>query len=421
MLKPLAQSVVVRFDGRSRCSSSTHEAEGVWAAVRTDATRTTDYRLLVAWADGTEHLHDDPYRFAAHPRRGRPAPGRRGPPRAALERARRARCTQYHGPMGDVRGTSFAVWAPHAQAVRVVGDFNDWDGRVHPMRLARRHRRLGAVRPGRRRRQHATSSSSSAPTAAWRTKADPMARYTEVPARHRDRSSTQSGHEWADDDWMTRARRARPARRADERLRGAPRLLAARACRYRDLADQLIDYVAELGFTHVEFLPVAEHPYGGSWGYQVTGYYAPTAASAPRRLQVPHRPAAPGRHRRDHGLGARRTSRKDELALARFDGEPLYEHPDPRRGEQPDWGTHIFDFGRLEVRNFLVANALYWLRGVPRRRAAGRRRRLDALPRLLAQGRRVDAQRARRPREPRGDRLPPGGQRDRLQARTPAS
>ena len=130
---------------------------------------------------------------------------------------------------------------------------------------------------------------------------------------------------------------------------------------YPSLADELVDYVTDLGFTHVEFLPVTEHPFGGSWGYQVTSYFAPDVAlRRPRRLPLPRRPAAPGRHRRDRRLGAR------ALPEGRVGAGPLRRHaavraPGPARGEHPDWGTYVFNFGRREVRNFLVANALYWL------------------------------------------------------------
>ena len=150
------------------------------------------------------------------------------------------------------------------------------------------------------------------------------------------------------------------------------------------LAAQLGDHVASLGFTHVELLPVAEHPFGGSWGYQVSGYYAPTARFGdPSGL-----PRASSMRMHQRGIGVivdwvPAHFPRDEWSLGRFDGTPLYEHPDPRRGEHPEWGTYVFDFGRNEVRNFLVANALYLSRRVPHRRAARRRGGVDALPRLL--------------------------------------
>ena len=176
---------------------------------------------------------------------------------------------------------------------------------------------------------------------------------------------------------------------------------------YRELADELADYVADLGFTHVELLPVMEHPFSGSWGYQVTGYFAPTVAlrHAGRLPRVRRRACT------QRGIGVildwvPAHFPRDDWALALFDGTHLYEHADPRRGAHPDWGTLIFNFGRTEVRNFLLANALYWLRELPRRRPPRRRGRLDALPRLLAQGGRVGAERVRRPREPRGRRVP---------------
>ena len=185
---------------------------------------------------------------------------------------------------------------------------------------------------------------------------------------------------------------------------------------YAQLADELVEYVQHLGFTHVEFLPVAEHPFGGSWGYQVSSYYAPTSRfGSPDEFRL----LVDRMHQAGIGVIVDWVPGhfpKDEWALAKFDGTALYEHSDPRRGEQPDWGTLVFNFGRSEVRNFLVANALVLARGVPHRRAAGRRRRLDALPRLLAQGRRVAAQPVRRPGKPRGHRVPAGDERHLLQA-----
>jgi 1,4-alpha-glucan branching enzyme len=196
------------------------------------------------------------------------------------------------------------------------------------------------------------------PDGVWRDKADPIATYAEVP----DRTASvvyRSQYTWSDGDWLARRDAGAPHREPVsiyEVHLGSWRP----GLSYRELADQLTDYVTDLGFTHVEFLPVMEHPFGGSWGYQVTGYYAPTA-----RFGDPDG----FRHLVDRlhqaGIGVildwvPAHFPKDEWALARFDGTPLYEHPDPRRGEHPDWGTYVFNFGRPEVRNFLVANALYW-------------------------------------------------------------
>jgi 1,4-alpha-glucan branching enzyme len=255
-------------------------------------------------------------------------------------------------------GTAFAVWAPNAQGVRVVGDFTGWgphDG--WPMR-SMGHSGVWELTvpdalPGQRYKYRILGRDG-----AWREKADPLATYSEVP----DRTASvifSSTYEWKDGEWLARRAASTPHREPIsiyEVHLGSWRP----GLSYRDLADQLTEYVTEMGFTHVEFLPVMEHPFGGSWGYQVTGYYAPTARFGdPDGL----------RHLIDRlhqaGIGVildwvPAHFPKDEFALARFDGTALYEHPDPRRGEHPDWGTYIFDFGRPEVRNFLVANALYW-------------------------------------------------------------
>jgi 1,4-alpha-glucan branching enzyme len=193
----------------------------------------------------------------------------------------------------------------------------------------------------------------------WRYKADPMAFATEAPPATASVITT-SHYEWSDADWI--------ARRATTEWHKAPMSIyevhigSWRAgLSYRQLAVELVEYMQDAGFTHVEFLPVAEHPFGGSWGYQVSSYYAPSA-----RFGSPDdfRFLVDALHRADIGVIVDWVPAhfpKDEFALGRFDGTPLYEHGDPRRGEQPDWGTFVFDFGRREVRNFLVANALFWL------------------------------------------------------------
>jgi 1,4-alpha-glucan branching enzyme len=255
-------------------------------------------------------------------------------------------------------GVAFAVWAPNAAGVRVVGDFSGWgphDG--WPMRS------LGAsgvwellvpdAAVGHRYKYRILGRDG-----VWREKSDPVAAYAEVP----DRTASVvylSDYEWKDADWIARRSQAEsiamPVSIYEVHLGSWRPGLS-----YHELADQLTDYVQEMGFTHVEFLPVMEHPYGGSWGYQVTGYYAPTA-----RFGDPDgfRYLVDRLHQAGIGVildWVPAHFPKDEWALARFDGTPLYEPADPRRGEHPDWGTLVFDFGRPEVRNFLVANALYW-------------------------------------------------------------
>ncbi|MCW2857618.1 MAG: 1,4-alpha-glucan branching enzyme [Marmoricola sp.] len=262
----------------------------------------------------------------------------------------------YEGPGGN--GARFAVWAPHAREVRLVGDFNGWDRSTMPMALRGESGIWeldvpGAV-PGNRYKYVICGADG-----AWSDRADPMAVHTAVPPETHS-VIFRSTHSWTDQAWIeARAHQDRPARPMSiyEVHLGSWRS----GLSYDELATQLTAYVVETGFTHVELMPVMEHPYGGSWGYQVTSYYAPTARfgdpdSFRRLVDALH--AA--------GVGVildwvPAHFPKDAFALARFDGTALYEDPNPSRGEHPDWGTLVFDFGRLEVRNFLVANALYWL------------------------------------------------------------
>ncbi len=269
-----------------------------------------------------------------------------------------------------VEGVAFAVWAPNARAVRVVGDWNFWDGRLHPMRS------LGSsgvwelfipgLAAGSRYKYELIT-----PDHRLILKADPMAFATEVPPGTASLIAAPPAHAWSEADAGWLAQRARdPAHERPlsvyEAQLGSWRWAVdeqgrARPLTYRELAEQLPDYVADLGFTHVELMPVAEHPFGGSWGYQVSAYYAPTARYGPPddfRLLVD------AFHARGIGVIVDWVPAhfpRDEFALAHFDGTALYEHEDPRRGTQPDWGTLVFNFGRNEVRNFLVANALFWL------------------------------------------------------------
>jgi 1,4-alpha-glucan branching enzyme len=355
VLKPLARSVRAELPDGSTVDFA-HEHEGIWVA-SLPTPQVPDYRLLVAYADGVEHRQDDPYRFL--PTLGEIdlhliAEGRH----EQLWTVLGAHVRDYPGAMGPVHGTSFAVWAPNARAIRLVGDFNQWDGIAHPMRS------LGStgvwelfvpdVGDGTRYKYEILGSDG-----ARRTKADPLARATEKPPATAS-VVTSSSYQWDDEDWMQHRAATNPhtgPMSVYEVHLGSWRQGES----YRDLAEHLVNYVKDLGFTHVELLPVMEHPYGPSWGYQVTGYYAPTS-----RFGSPDdfRYLVDTLHR--NGIGVLLDwvpahFPKDAFALARFDGQALYEHPDPRRGDQPDWGTHVFDFGRPQVRNFLVANALYWL------------------------------------------------------------
>ncbi|MCT9138798.1 1,4-alpha-glucan branching enzyme [Streptomyces violarus] len=256
-----------------------------------------------------------------------------------------------------VTGTRFSVWAPNARGVRVAGTFNFWDGTAHVMRS------LGSsgvwelflpdIGEGELYKFEITR-----PDGSKTLRADPMARRTEVPPATSS-VITSSRYEWGDAEWLDR-RAQTPAHEAPFSVYEVHLASWRPGLTYRQLADQLPGYVKNLGFTHVELMPVAEHPFGGSWGYQVTGFYAPTA-----RLGTPDdfRYLVDALHRAGIGVlmdWVPAHFPRDDWALAEFDGRPLYEHEDPLRAAHPDWGTLEFDFGRREVRNFLVSNALYW-------------------------------------------------------------
>ena len=352
-LRPMAESVVVTV-GDQRFNLH-HEHAGVFAGVLPFG-EVPDYRLEVTYSGSTTPT-DDPFRFL--PTLGEMDLHLVGEGRhEQLWQVLGAHLRTYETLTGPVTGTSFAVWAPNALGVRVVGDFNYWDGVGHPMRS------LGSsgvweifvpdVGAGTRYKFQVLGRDE-----VWRQKADPMAFRTEMPPSTASVVNSTS-HEWGDGEWM-RSRAERAATAAPMSTYEVHLGSWRRGRSYRELADELVPYVKDLGFTHVEFLPVAEHPFGGSWGYQVTSYFAPTARfGEPDDLKY----LVDAFHQAGIGVIVDWVPAhfpKDEWALARFDGTPLYEHPDPRRGEQPDWGTLVFDFGRREVRNFLVANAIYWL------------------------------------------------------------
>ncbi|MFN2568714.1 MAG: 1,4-alpha-glucan branching enzyme, partial [Candidatus Dormibacteria bacterium] len=318
------------------------------------------YRLRALYPDGGTDTFDDPYRF--WPTVGEIDLHLLGEGRHhRLWDVMGARPITHQG----VVGTAFALWAPNARAVSVAGDFNLWSNRQHPLRS------MGAsgvwelfipgVSPGARYKFAVLNAGGD-----LTLKADPMATAAEVPPATASIVSG-SNHRWEDREWLE-ARRARdplssPLSIYEVHLGSWRRIPeeADRPLTYRELAVQLADHVESLGFTHVELMPVAEHPFAGSWGYQVSSYYAPTSRFGP---PDDFRALVDALHRRGIGVildWVPAHFPRDEWALARLDGTALYEHDDPRRGAHHEWGTLVFNYGRNEVRNFLVANALYWL------------------------------------------------------------
>lgn len=357
VLAPLADAVVIiTNDGTSTSRfAATHECNGIWYAVMPGKS-VPDYRVETTYGELVRE-YDDPYRFL---------PSLTEFDLHLITEGRHEQLWDVLGShihrfpsiFGEVTGASFAVWAPNARAVRVVGDFNQWQGAAHTMRS------LGSsgvweifipgLMAGERYKFEVGKRDGS-----WQLAADPMARQTEVPPATAS-IITESSHTWSDNEWIKRRTELNPHTgpiSVYEVHLGSWR----QGLGYRELADQLVDYVKGLGFTHVEFMPVMEHPFGGSWGYQITSYYAPSA-----RWGVPDdfKYLVDRLHQADIGVildWVPAHFPKDEWALAQFDGTALYEHPDPLVGEHPDWGTLVFNYGRNEVRNFLVANAVYWL------------------------------------------------------------
>ena len=357
-LRPLAHEVgIVTADGEY---AAPHARGGIFEAVvpapaMADGTAgVPDYRVRTRYGSDVS-LSDDPYRFM-------PTVGEldihliREGRHEELWTVLGANQHSFPSAMGDAVGTSFAVWAPNAQAVRLISSHNSWTP-IHPMRSLGSSGIWELFVPG---VGDGTLYKFDilGPDGQWRSKADPMAKGTEVPPNTAS-VVRFSNYQWNDDAWMAQRAVTDPHNKPVsiyELHIGSWRLGKS----YRDLADELVSYVTDLGFTHVEFMPVAEHPFGGSWGYQVTGYYAPSS-----RFGTPDdfRYLVDKLHQAGIGVIVDWVPAhfpKDEFALGRFDGTPLYEHPDPRLGEHPDWGTYVFNYGRNEVRNFLVANASFW-------------------------------------------------------------
>jgi 1,4-alpha-glucan branching enzyme len=358
--QPSAERVDVVRDGRA--APMTRHHTGVFEAVFTDATGIFDYRLRAAYPGGHVVDIDDPYRYG----------------RVITEydvylfsQGKHTRIYDKLGAhlmqIGAAAGAHFAVWAPNADRVSVVGDFNSWDGRAHPLR------RLGPTGiweifiPGLSEGARYKFEIRSSLHGELLLKTDPFGFACEVPPLTAS-VVARLDYTWSDAQWLA----GRSAANAwfDKPMATYEVHLASwmhvpedrdRFLTYAELAARLIPYVKEMGYTHIELLPVMEHPFLGSWGYQITGFYAPTSRfGTPRDFKA----FVDACHQAGIGVILDWVAGhfpKDACGLARFDGTALFEHANPLQGEHRDWGTLIFNYGRNEVRNFLLANALFWL------------------------------------------------------------
>nr|WP_190035985.1 1,4-alpha-glucan branching enzyme [Streptomyces fructofermentans] len=350
-LRPFAEAVAVTLPDGLRIRLD-NEGDGLFSGVLPlDAV--PDYTLRVRYGSGVESEVRDPYRFL--PSLGEfdlhlISEGRH----EQLWKALGAQPMEHQG----VTGTRFTVWAPNARGVRVAGNFNFWDATALPMRSLGSSGVWELFVPGIGEGE-LYKFEITRPDGSRTMRADPMARSAQTPPETASVVHA-SRYEWQDAAWLAKRATGRPAHEAPFSVYEVHLPSWRPGLTYRELADQLPGYVADLGFTHVELMPVAEHPFGGSWGYQITGFYAPTA-----RLGTPDdfKYLVDALHRAGIGVimdWVPAHFPRDDWALAEFDGRPLYEHEDPQRAAHPDWGTLEFDYGRREVRNFLVANAVYW-------------------------------------------------------------
>ena len=359
VFQPEAERVAVKRGDTLHPMARVH-ADGFFEAAFPNEPEFFVYQLAVTYRDGQTAVIEDPYRFP-------PVLGEmdvylfnEGNHLRVYEKMG-ARPVVHEG----VAGVAFAVWAPSAQRVSVVGNFNQWDGRRHPMRPRGSSGVWEVFLPGLGAGEVYKYEIKSRYRGHLVKKADPYGFASEVRPNNASVVWDLGRYQWNDAEWLA-SRKERHSLEApisiyEVHLGSWKRTADSQWLTYRELADQLIPYVKEMGYTHIEMMPVAEHPYDGSWGYQVIGYYAPTS-----RFGSPDDFRYFVDQAHQAGLGVivdwvPAHFPRDEHGLGFFDGTHLYEHADPRQGEHQEWGTYVFNFGRGEVRGFLLSNALFWL------------------------------------------------------------
>jgi len=361
--RPLDERVtVVGLDGGARVEMDRVHEAGFFEAIFPKREEPFPYRLLVIDAAGEEFELEDPYRFPLALTEYDLYLHNEGNFHQSFEKF-----GAHFREVDGVRGVNFAVWAPNAERVSVIGPFNSWDNRVHAMQLHEDGGVWELFIPNLPEGMHYKYAIKSRIAGHEIDKSDPYGFYAEMRPSTDSRVWDINKYKWNDDAWVeTRAEHQaldKPINIYEVHLgswRRAPEDNGYLS--YRDLADQLVEYALEMGYTHLELLPITEYPYDGSWGYQVTGYFAPTS-----RFGNPDEFMYFVDHCHQNGIGVildwvPAHFPKDGHGLAYFDGSHLYEHSDPRQGEHRDWGTLIFNFGRNEVRNFLLSNAVFWLK-----------------------------------------------------------
>lgn len=357
---PLADSAEVMISSKKTYPMEKIKVDGLFEVVIPDQKLPFTYLLKTLNYDGSVALYEDSYTFPSARSEFDAHLLAEGTHMQMYEKLG-AHITELNGSVGVL----FAVWAPNALRVSVVGEFNEWDGRRHPMRFHTDNGIWELFIPGIGEGTLYKYEVKTRHQGYMVAKADPVGFFSELRPKNASIVWDIEKHEWQDHEWMeTRAGKQAenaPISIYEVHLGSWRRKNGWEWLTYGDLAKDLIPYVKDMGFTHIELLPIAEHPFDGSWGYQVTGFFAPTS-----RFGTPDEFMAFVDACHQEGIGVildwvPAHYPKDEVGLGFFDGTHLYEHADPRQGAHPDWGTYIFNYARNEVSQFLISNALFWL------------------------------------------------------------